>query len=114
MAMEDFLQREWVEIVLVLDDGTLIDSDYDLHVFDGRRSLASGFYLAVHAYEGRDFGKADLVGPFLLRGMVEMLYDSARHLGAAGDIDELSRMRPVPSILPAIRHQAAAAQPAYA
>ena len=114
MAMEDFLQREWVEIVLVLDDGTLIDSDYDLHVFDGRRSLASGFYLAVHAYEGRDFGKADLVGPFLLRGMVEMLYDSARHLGAAGDIAELSRMRPVPSILPAIRHQAAAAQPAYA
>ena len=114
MSRDDFLQREWVEIVLVLDDGTLIDSSYDLHVFDGRRSLKSGFYLAVHAYEGRDFGQAELVGPFLLRGMVEMLYDSARHLGAAGDIDELSRMRPVPSILPAIRHQAAAAQPAYA
>lgn len=114
MGQDELLQREWVEIVLLLDDGTLIDSSYDLHVFDGRRSLGSGFYLAVHASAGRDFGKAELVGPFLLRGMVEMLYDSARHLGAAGDIDELSRMQPVPSILPAIRYQAAAAQPAYA
>lgn len=114
MASQDFLQREWVEIVLVLDDGTLIDSDYDLHVFDGRRSLESGFYLAVHANEGREFARAELVGPFLLRGMVEMLYDSARHLGAAGDGDELGRMLPVPSVLPAIRRQATAAMPAYA
>lgn len=114
MDRDDFLQREWVEIVLVLDDGTLIDSGYDLHVFDGRRALTSGFYLAVHACAGRDFGKAELIGPFLLRGMAEMLYDSARHLGAAGDVAELSRMLPMPSILPALRHQAAAAQPAYA
>ncbi|MBY0341484.1 MAG: hypothetical protein K2Q19_10015 [Rhodocyclaceae bacterium] len=114
MGRDEFLRREWVEIVLVLDDGTLIDSEYDLHVFDGRRPLASGFYLAVHAHDGRDFGQAELVGPFLLRGMAEMLYDSARHLGAAGDIDELNRMHPVPSVLPALRHQAAAAQPAYA
>ena len=114
MGRDEFLQREWVEIVLLLDGGTLIDAAYDLHVFDGQHALASGFYLAVHACAGRDFGKAELVGPFLLRGMVEMLYDSARHLGAAGDVAELSRMLPVPSILPAIRHQAAAAQPAYA
>jgi hypothetical protein len=114
MRRNELLRREWVEIVLVLDDGTLIDSAYDLHVFDGRRALLSGFYLAVHASEARDFCKAELVGPFLLRGMVEMLYDSARHLGAAGSADELTRMRPVASVLPLIRRQAAAAQPAYA
>lgn len=114
MGRNELLRREWVEIVLVLDDGTLIDSAYDLHEFDGRRALLSGFYLAVHAGEVRDFGKAELVGPFLLRGMVEMLYDSARHLGAAGSAEELSLMRPVASVLPLIRRQAAAAQPAYA
>ena len=114
MGNGELLRREWVEIVLVLEDCTLIDSAYDLHVFDGRRALVPGFYLAVHLADSRDFSKAELVGAFELRGMVEMLYDSARHLGAAGSAEELVAMQPVPSVVPFIRSQAAAAQPLHA
>jgi hypothetical protein len=103
MDNERELDREWVEIVLVLEDCTLIDSAYDLHVFDGRRPLGAGFYLAVHHGGQRNFGKAELVGPYEHRGMVEMLYDTARHLGAAGEPGMAPR-RPAPvSVLPAIR-----------
>lgn len=114
MGSSELLRREWVEIVLVLEDCTLIDSAYDLHMFDGRRRLVPGFYLAVHVGDVRDFSNAELIGAFDMRGMVEMLYDSARHLGAAGSADDLVAMQPVPSVVPFIRSQAVAAQPMHA
>lgn len=109
MGEYEFLNREWVEIVLVLEDCTLIDSRYDMHVFDGPGGRAPGFYLAVHAGGERDFACADLVGPFAQRGMVEMLYDSALHLGAARQAGvplSVADMAPA-SVLPFIRQQAA-------
>lgn len=119
MDKDEYLTREWVEIVLVLEDGILIDSSYDMHVFNGPPgSRAPGFYLAVHAGGRRDFGRAELVGPFEQRGMVEMLHESALHLGAAdcalsagprvaaaGDV--AVGLMPAASVLPLIRREAA-------
>lgn len=103
MDHERELYEEWVEVVLVLEDCTLIDSAYDLHVFDRRRPLEAGFYLALHQGGQRNFGKAELMGPYEHRGMVEMLYDTARHLGAAGEPGMAPRLSAPASVLPAIR-----------
>ena len=107
MGEDGILSREWVEIVLVLEDCTLIDSAYDLHVFDGRKALAPGFYLAVHRCGEREFPLAELVGPYEQRGFVEMLYDTALHLGAATEADAPEIPGEAVSILPSIRRQAA-------
>lgn len=85
MDNECELDREWVEIVLVLEDCILIDFVYDLYVFDGCRLLGVGFYLVVYQGGQCNFGKVELVGLYEYCGMVEMLYDMVWYFGVVGE-----------------------------
>lgn len=96
MARQYILSQVWTEVICVLDDSTVIDSSFHMHIYETESCLAPGYYIALRqvedgAIEGH-VSNCHLIGPFEHRVAVDMLYASVLYFGAT-DIRQFIQTR---------------------